>query len=105
MQVEALAPDLCIRPVASTPTPPGPWLLGHFDLPAVFAEWAQLAQGRAEWINILPFPLRDRKALRAATTGRGQGDSRGQALGGCAAFSQGRRAAGGPRRHQQQLGS
>ena len=56
------------------------WSTSCFDLPTVFTEWASLAQDRAGWNKFRDHaPLRHWKALRAATTGRHQDDSGGQA--------------------------
>ena len=76
--------------------------LNHFDLPTVFTEWAHLAQDRAGWHKLVttpPFAI-GKPFVRQP---RGDTDSGGQALGGGAAHSRGRRTAGGLRRQQQQL--
>ena len=72
----------------------------------MLTERAHLAQDHAEWHHpVATPPLRRWQTLRAATTRRRQGNPGGQAPGGDASRSRGRRASGDLRRHQQQLGS
>ena len=77
--------------------------LYHFGLPTVFTEWEHLAGPRRVAQARNHASLRHWQTPRAATTGRHQGDSGGQASGGGAARSRDRRTAGGLRRQQQQL--